>query len=408
MKLGDSDNRINPKLGAVAIGTALVLVTVLAIAIIPAVQKKTHHLDFSEKTGESSQMSGNASKEDTAAKQDSPVVAADTKEDYGITSPDELDFWDLYPRDKDQNMQGNGGGNSVGTGNGQTDGFTDISGLPGFENTEENADKKDGNDLTVDENDPSKDGKHTKVVLRDGSEEWVTISQYLPKNDYDYTNLVCKDDRMEYYIDGKKTSYLGVDISKYQDYIDFNKVKKDGVDFVMIRLGVRGYGTGQITVDDYFFDNLKRASDAGLKVGLYFSSQAINTDEAIEEAQLVIDSIGDYKIDYPVAFDMGFVDNDTARIEGLSANERTEIAKTFLDMISGAGYTGCIYGDKEWLIKEIEMSKLTAYDFWLAQEEDLPDYPYKFSMWQYKSKGTVNGITGFVNLNISFVDYTEK
>ena len=408
MKLTGGDNKISPQLGAVAIGTAIVLIVVLAIAIVPAVRKNNHHTDFSKLNRETAQAGTEAEEEYV-----SPVIEENKYDTPEITSPDELDFWDLYPKDdpeegvsgqagKEGDLNGGGTGNGAGTGAGASgNGNSTGAGSQG-------AGAGAGENSETDENDPSKDGKHTKVILRDGTEEWVTISQYLPKNDYDYTNLVSKNDRMEYYIDGKKVSYLGVDISKYQDYIDFNKVRKNGIDFVMIRLGARGYGTGQITIDDYFFDNLKRATDAGLKVGVYFSSQAINTDEAIEEAQTVIDSIGEYRLDYPIAFDMGFVDNDTARIEGLSNNERTEIAKTFLDYVSGEGYTGCIYGTKEWFIKEIEMSKLTAYDFWLAQEEDLPDYPYKFSIWQYSRKGTVDGISGYVNLNISFVDYTEK
>ncbi|MBR1861988.1 MAG: glycoside hydrolase family 25 protein [Lachnospiraceae bacterium] len=408
MKLTGGDNKISPQLGAVAIGTAIVLIVILAIAIVPAVKKNNHHTDFSKLNRETAQAGTEAEEEYV-----SPVIEENKYDTPEITSPDELDFWDLYPKDdpeegvsgqagKEGGLNGGGTGNGAGTGAGAPGGGNAAG--TGAQGTGAGA----GESPETDENDPSKDGKHTKVILRDGTEEWVTISQYLPKNDYDYTNLVSKNDRMEYYIDGKKVSYLGVDISKYQDYIDFNKVKKNGIDFVMIRLGARGYGTGQITIDDYFFDNLKRATDAGLKVGVYFSSQAINTDEAIEEAETVIDSIGEYRLDYPIAFDMGFVDNDTARIEGLSNNERTEIAKTFLDYVSGEGYTGCIYGTKEWFIKEIEMSKLTAYDFWLAQEEDLPDYPYKFSIWQYSRKGTVDGISGYVNLNISFVDYTEK
>lgn len=403
MKLGGNDNKINPQLGAVAAGSAAVLLLVLAIAIVPAVKKKNHHTDLSkidQSTTTNTENAQNPVSDGTAGTSldNSPVIEDDPVSDMGITSPDELDFWNLYPPEMDKPVE-NADGSVVGvTGSDKENGNTKPgSDTEGTENSE-----------NEDEKDPSKDGKHTKVILRDGSEEWVTISSYLPKNDYDYTNLVCKDDRMEYYIDGKKVSYLGADISKYQDYIDFNKVRKDGIDFVMIRVGARGYGTGQITIDDYFYDNLKRATDAGLKVGVYFSSQAVNVEEATEEAQTVIEALGEYKIDYPIAFDMGFVDGDTARIETLSSNERTEIAKTFLDYINGQGYTGCIYGDKEWLIKEIEMSKLTAYDFWLAQEEDLPDYPYKFSIWQYNSKGTVDGITGFVNLNISFVDYTEK
>ena len=105
---------------------------------------------------------------------------------------------------------------------------------------------------------------------------------------------------------------------------------------------------------------------------------------------------------------MEFAGNDTARIDTLTRAERTEIAKAFLDTIAQAGYMTMIYGDKEWLIKEIDMSKLTAYDIWLSQIQDVPDYPYRFTMWQYTKSATVDGIAGYANLNISFVDYGEK
>ncbi|MDE7354287.1 MAG: glycoside hydrolase family 25 protein [Acetatifactor sp.] len=258
------------------------------------------------------------------------------------------------------------------------------------------------------ENDPATDGKHTLVQYSNGKEEWVLISPYLPKHEYDFTRLVCQSDLMKYYVDGKQTSYVGVDISKTQDYVDFVKVKKAGINFVMLRAGARGYGTGQLIVDDYFNDNLKRATDAGLEVGVYFFSQAITKEEAVEEANMVLQNLGDYQISYPIAFDMEFIENDTARIDSLSKTEKTAIAKAFLDTIAAAGYKTMLYGNKEWLIKEIDMSKLTAFDVWLSQQTDVPDYPYQFTMWQYSTQGSVDGIAGPVNMNISFIDYSEK
>lgn len=292
-------------------------------------------------------------------------------------TPSDLDFWDMYPE------------------------ATETP-LPSA-----NPSKTEETKETT-ATDPSTDGKHTLVVNRNGKEEWVLISPYLPKHEYDFTKLVCQSDLMKYYQDGKLTSYVGVDISKYQDYVDFLKVKKAGVDFVMLRVGARGYGSGQIVLDDYFTDNIKRAADAGLQIGVYFSSQAVTEDEAVEEANMVLENIKDYKITYPVAFDMSFVDNDTARIETVSRAAKTKIAKAFLDTIAAAGYKTLLYGDKEWLIKEIDLSKLTAYDVWLSQMEDVPDYPYRFTMWQYANDVSVDGIAGYANMNISFIDYSEK
>lgn len=288
-------------------------------------------------------------------------------------SPDDLDFWDKYPEE------------------------TETVPTETVEETEE-----------VVENDPATDGKHTLVVSADGEEEWVLISPYLPKHEYDFTKLVCQSDLMKYYEDGRQVSYVGIDISKEQDYVDFVKVKKAGINFVMLRVGARGYGSGQLVLDEYFLDNIKRATDAGLEVGVYFFSQAVNENEAIEEANMVLENIKDYKITYPVAFDMEYIPNDTARIDNLSKTEKTAIAKAFLDTVLAAGHKPMIYGNKEWLIKQIDMSKLAGYDVWLAQEEDIPDYPYKFAMWQYDTNATIDGIAGYTNLNISFIDYSEK
>lgn len=306
----------------------------------------------------------------------SPVILT-SEEDEEISGsglhPEDLDFWDKYPPEESEEPE-----------------------------PEESASRERA------ENDPATDGKHTLVQYADGREEWVLISPYLPKHEYDFTKLVCQSGLMKYYENGKQTSYVGVDVSKFQDYIDFVKVKKAGVDFVMLRAGARGYGTGQLIVDEYFSDNLKRATDAGLEVGVYFYSQAITQEEAVEEANLVLENLGDYNLSYPIAFDMELITNDTARTDSLSRSERTNITKAFLDTVKAAGYKTMIYGNKEWLIKEIDMSKLTAYDVWLAQSADIPDYPYKFTMWQYSTQGSVDGIAGLVNLNISFIDYSEK
>lgn len=417
MKLKDpGNNKITPQLGAVVAVAGLTVVLILAIAVVPAVKKKNKKVDFT-KISQTIDSKVDETIEQAMSKADGTSAVLDEEpepESSGVNSPDELDFWDAYPEETEDDSQSDEekDGEKVKDGDKNDDINKESSSKEDKDskddkNSKEDKNGKDTTDSKV-ETDESNDGKHTLVINRDGEEEWVTISQYLPKSDYDYTNLICKDNRMEYYVDGTKISYVGVDISKYQDYIDFNKVKKDGIDYVMIRLGARGYGTGQIIADEYFFDNIKRAKDAGLDVGVYFSSQAITVEEAQEEAQLVIDSVGEYHLEYPVAFDMGFVDNDTARIEALSKSEKTEIALAFLQKITESGFTGCIYGDKEWLIKEVDLSKLTEYDFWLKQEGDLPDYPYKFSMWQYSRKGSVNGISGFVSLNISFVDFAEK
>ena len=258
--------------------------------------------------------------------------------------------------------------------------------------------------------DPATDGQHTAVTNRDGKEEWVLISPYLTKNTYDFTKIEEKAGLKRYMENGRNLSYVGVDISKQTGSVNFNGLKAAGVDYVMIRLGGRGYSTGQITLDENFKTNIEGAIAAGLDVGVYFYSQAVNQDEAVQEANFVVQNLEPYKgkVKYPVAFDMEFVSHDKTRIDGLSREERTTVAQSFLEGVKAAGYVPMLYGDKEWLIKEIDLAKLQDYDVWLAQETDMPDYPYQYAMWQYSTKGVVNGITGDANLNICFIGYSQR
>ncbi len=375
MRLPDDfeENRssLTPTVLSAIVAVTLFVGAILVMVLLMNNQKRIRYSNDAQKSGESTEEQTQAmSYPDTDA-----LVSGRT------LSPDDLDFWDKYPEKTE-------------------------------ESTESTASKpsasKESETEVVPENDPSTDGKHTLVKNRDGREEWVLISPYLPKHEYDYTKLVCQSELMKYYEDGRQVSFVGADISKYEDYVDFVKLKKAGIDFVMLRVGARGYGSGQLVADENFSNNIKRATEAGLRTGVYFSSQAVTVEEAVEEAEMVIEALEDYKITYPVAFDMGFVENDTARIEALSKAEKTEIAKTFLDTVAEEGYMTMLYGDKEWLIKEIDMSKLTAYDIWLSQLQDVPDYPYRFTMWQYTKSASVDGIAGYASLNISFIDYSEK
>ena len=295
----------------------------------------------------------------------------------GKITADDLDIWDMYPETE-----------------------------PESEEKESTKQEETKSEETSEES--MDDGKHIKIEYSDGSSEWVTINPYLEKNNYEFTNLVSNDDKLKYYSDGKKISFLGVDVSRYQKDIDFGLLKNSGIEYVMIRLGARGYKTGALQLDEYFPQNLERASQAGLDIGIYFYSQAMTQQEAVEEANLVIDNLKDKKINYPIAFDMEFVENDTARVETLTNDERTTIAQAFLKRIAEAGYIPMIYGNKEWLIKRIDLTKLKEYSIWLSDESDIPDYPYQYEMWQYSKKGNVDGIDGFADLNISFVDYSAR
>lgn len=375
MKLqGDYDyeeRRGGVPVGAVSIAIVALMATILVIVFMNQNDNNKRNVKPVETATESQ-----TTKEEERVSLDEYISGS-------TLTADDLDFWDMYP---------------------------EGDGMEMAEKEDKNKDKDKNKEIEEEESieDPALDGKHTKITYADGSEEWVLISPYLTKNTYDFTNLVSQSNIMKYYENGKKISFLGVDVSKYQDNVDFETLKSAGVDYVMIRVGARGYSTGQITQDDNFIDNIERAKAAGLDVGVYFYSQAISEEEAVEEANFVLGSIAGYEIDYPVAFLMEKISNDKARIDGLSKNDKTMVARAFLNTIKDAGYMPMVYGTKEWLIKEVELSKLTEYDIWLSQNGDLPDYPYRFSMWQYTSTAEISGIEGYANLNINFIDYSAK
>lgn len=303
---------------------------------------------------------------------------------------EDLDFWDMYPVEEK---------NTEKTQTGKQDSED--------ENEQDSyAEKKE----EIVQEDPSTDGKHTLIKTSDGKEEWVLISPYLTKNTYDFKNLSENANLRKYTDNGKKISYVGVDISKHNGAVNFNSIKAAGVDYVMLRLGARGYSTGQISLDDNFVENIEAAIEAELDIGIYFYSQAISQEEVMQEVNFVIQNLEPYRahITYPVAYDMENVSNDKARIDGLSRDDKTAIASAFLSGIQAAGYAPMVYGNKEWLIKNIDLAKLQDYDVWLSQEQDIPDYPYQFAMWQYTTTGVLNGVTGDASLNLCFVSYSDR
>ena len=311
---------------------------------------------------------------------------------------EDLDFWDMYPVEEEDGQEQITSEKSSGTS------FAERA------EREREERKQKELEAQAEPDDPSTDGKHTLITTPDGKEEWVLISPYLAKNTYDFTKMEEKAGLKRYIENGRKSSYVGADISKQTGTVNFAGLKAAGVDYVMIRLGGRGYSTGQISLDESFKENIEGAIAEGLDIGVYFYSQAINQDEAVQEVNFVIQNLEPYRgnIKYPVAFDMEFVANDEARIDGLSREDRTAITSSFLEGVKAAGYIPMLYGDKEWLIKEVDLAKLQDYDVWLAQETDIPDYPYQYAMWQYSSSGVLNGISGDANLNICFIGYSQR
>lgn len=209
----------------------------------------------------------------------------------------------------------------------------------------------------------------------------------------------------------EKRKYKGIDVSVYNRSVNWGLVKRDGIDFAFIRAGFRGYGSrGTLNEDPYYKLNMQGAEQAGVPVGVYFVTQAINVDEAREEAYWVLERVRNYKIDYPIAIDIeapGLENpNDIPRTQNLDKNTRTSIARAFCETIQNAGYRPIVYCNVDWAYNYLNMSELSAYDTWIASYRDNnPGYNGKYSIWQYTSKGQVSGVLGNVDRNICYKKY---
>ena len=209
----------------------------------------------------------------------------------------------------------------------------------------------------------------------------------------------------------EKRQYKGIDVSVYNGRVNWGLVKRDGIEFAFIRAGFRGYGSkGTLNEDPYYKLNMQGARQAGVPVGVYFVTQAINENEAREEAYWVLERVRNYKIDYPIAIDIeapGLENpNDIPRTQNLDKNTRKRIARAFCETIQNAGYRPIIYCNVNWAYNYLNMSELSAYDTWIASYRDNdPGYNGKYSIWQYTSKGQVGGVLGNVDRNICYKKY---
>ncbi len=201
----------------------------------------------------------------------------------------------------------------------------------------------------------------------------------------------------------KSSGAMGIDVSKHNGNIDWNAVKNSGVSYVIIRCGYRGYSTGVLVEDPKFRSNIKGAKAAGLKVGAYFYSQAVNEVEAVEEASMAIDLVKGYGLNYPLFLD---VEASGGRADGISRETRTAVCKTFCQTVQNSGITAGIYANKNWFTEKISTGSLTSYKLWLAQYASAPTYTAtRYDLWQYSSKGRVSGISTSVDMNISYLNY---
>ena len=241
----------------------------------------------------------------------------------------------------------------------------------------------------------------------DVKQGWWTIdgkTYYFDKNgNYVTGEQVIKGAKYTFGSDGALSSSsgtLGIDVSKWNGNIDWNKVKNNGVNFVIIRCGYRGSSAGALIEDPKFRANIKGAQAAGLRVGVYFFSQAVNEVEAVEEASMCINLCKGYSLSFPIYID---VEGSNGRGDTISASQRTANIKAFCGTIQSAGYRAGVYSNKTWFTKNINTASLTNYKIWLAQYAANVTYTAtRYDMWQYTSKGSVSGISGNVDMNILY------
>ena len=211
--------------------------------------------------------------------------------------------------------------------------------------------------------------------------------------------------RITYSADGVEVM-TGIDVSEYQGYPDWDKVAADGIDFAMIRLGYRGSSEGMLYRDPIFRYNLVKAHNAGLKVGVYFFSQAVTTAESVEEASMAINAVKGYKLHYPIYFDTeAATTNGSGRADGLGSGQRTDIANAFCQTVRNSGYKAGVYASKSWFLSRINYGALSQYDIWLAHYTSATDFAHRYDMWQYTGSGSCPGVAGGVDLNWAYKVY---
>ena len=222
------------------------------------------------------------------------------------------------------------------------------------------------------------------------------------------TGIQCIDNKLYYFnadgvLENGKT--FGVDVSKYQKNIDWNQIKKAGVSFVIVRIGYRGYGaSGTLVLDPMFEEHFTNVKNAGLKVGVYFFSQATTEEEAKEEAFACAYVLNVRKLDYPIYYDTeaSTSPNGTGRADGLGKEDRTKCAIAFCEEVKSLGYKPGVYASTTWFRKRVDLDALRKYTIWNAHY-GVSSSPIDCDMWQGTEKARINGYSGELDANISYM-----
>ena len=243
-----------------------------------------------------------------------------------------------------------------------------------------------------------------QVYIYDGFDWiWMTPLEGVPANELTEESFSSNDGRIEY--TGTDYDVLrGVDVSEHQLDIDWKQVAASGVDYAYIRVGWRGYTEGGLFEDAYFERNIQGALDAGLHVGVYMVSHAVTVQEAIEEADFVLERIGKYNVTLPVVFDWEKIEAAEARSHGLTMELRTDCARAFCETVKSAGYVPCVYFNRNLGYYGYDLTRLTDYEFWFSlPESGFPNFYYACDMWQYSFTETVPGIAEPTDMNLWFI-----
>ena len=248
-------------------------------------------------------------------------------------------------------------------------------------------------------NDPAQSGF---IQYRDKT---LPLLRSVPAAPYN-RNLFVQNGSIMHYNDPAYVTAIGIDVSSHQGEIDWQKVAASGVEFAFLRLGYRGYGSeGTINLDSCFQKNLAGARAAGIKIGVYFFSQAITTAEAEEEARFVLENLNGAYLEYPVVYDWEVISASGARTAGLSNTTLTDCAVTFCQSVAMAGYTPMIYYNLPVGYTHYQLDRLVGYDVWFAQYASTPSMYYNYRIWQYSDKGSVPGIEGNVDMDLAFIPH---
>lgn len=254
-----------------------------------------------------------------------------------------------------------------------------------------------------------------KILLSDNQfgQIWLPVLGDVPLSEHPLENMKQLANGRMISLDenGNLNAMTGIDISAHNTVSDWAAVKADGIDFVMLRVGYRGYGvgTGKLYKDDRFKQYYRAAKEAGLLVGAYFFSQAITEEEAVEEAILTAEMLEGCELDFPVAYDweMIFHDKDGARTDNVPVDTLTDSVLAFCQNVESFGYQTMVYQNKRTTLFKLDLPRIKDIPFWLAEYGDGPTYVYNYDMWQYSCNGTVAGIDGNVDMNLCFRDYSQ-